>query len=935
MKNGKILVLVLLLVTLQSNAIAQLTGIKTIPGSYASIKLAVDDLNANGVGAGGVTFNITPGHVEIVPTGGLIIDITANQPTPGNPVVFQRSGAGINPVLQTDVSGSGTITGTTLGGVGDAILWLAGADYITFNNIDFVEQYTGSSQTLKTEYGILMVRKSSTDGCKHITYNGCTVQQQQSDIYSSCISTTNRNLAGVSTNPTTIDGRHESISIQGCTLNNSFNGMYFAGFADSSPYDLYDHFFDIGGTTGNILSNIGSGLAGTSNDARWGIYCLFLDSIIISNNTIRINNGSNNGSIIALYLSNGMNSSATVDNNDISDTCGTTLTGSLYALYCAFGADGVDNTINITNNTIHDCRFDGASNGGSYYIYVSFSPYTVNITGNTIRDNYHGDGSSTATGNQYSIFRSSTNSNFDASCTISNNVIKNIRRTQSTPGSGNSICIYSPGGAYNYEVSNNTIDSIYSTTSTTNMAGIYCSYSAPGMNSIHDNTVSNLMKVSGTTGSLFGIYNGNNTDTTSTYNNTVFNLYNNATTGATYGYNNSGSPTDGYENVYNNTIHDLHPNSRGFCTGISVISGSSASIKNVFGNNVYNIVNDSIGDAGGIVASGFTTGNVHSNRVHGISSAKNLDDMGTAFGMLVTGASGSTANVYNNMISEVYAPVNNSGLGVIGLFVVGDTSNISYNTIYIDSSSLGLNTGCYAVYLSGINAILKNNIIINKFTPSGSGSIVGIYKDSATVYSSVSNNNNVYVPTGASNYFYSNGSNTYSTFATFQTAVSPAETNSFAEDSPFMNVSTHPYNLDMKTNVPTLCDGGAMPIPGITTDIHGTTRNPSMPDVGADEFDIITSIEPSSLPMTYELYQNYPNPFNPATKIKFDIPKAGFVSLKVYDITGREVATLVNRDLEASRYEVEWNGSQFASGVYFLRINAGDFVKIQKMMLIK
>ena len=87
--------------------------------------------------------------------------------------------------------------------------------------------------------------------------------------------------------------------------------------------------------------------------------------------------------------------------------------------------------------------------------------------------------------------------------------------------------------------------------------------------------------------------------------------------------------------------------------------------------------------------------------------------------------------------------------------------------------------------------------------------------------------------------------------------------------------------------------------------------------------------------MVYELYQNYPNPFNPSTKIKFDIPKAGFVSLKIYDITGREIATLVNRELEASRYEVEWNGAQFASGVYFFRINAGDFVKVQKMMLIK
>jgi hypothetical protein len=100
-----------------------------------------------------------------------------------------------------------------------------------------------------------------------------------------------------------------------------------------------------------------------------------------------------------------------------------------------------------------------------------------------------------------------------------------------------------------------------------------------------------------------------------------------------------------------------------------------------------------------------------------------------------------------------------------------------------------------------------------------------------------------------------------------------------------------------------------------------------------DQLSSITQI--SEIPEVYDLYQNYPNPFNPTTKIKFDIPQAGFVSLKVYDITGREVAQLVNSNLEAARYEVEWNGAQFSSGVYFFRIQAGDFVKVQKMMLTK
>ena len=82
---------------------------------------------------------------------------------------------------------------------------------------------------------------------------------------------------------------------------------------------------------------------------------------------------------------------------------------------------------------------------------------------------------------------------------------------------------------------------------------------------------------------------------------------------------------------------------------------------------------------------------------------------------------------------------------------------------------------------------------------------------------------------------------------------------------------------------------------------------------------IITGINniSSTIPVEYNLYNNYPNPFNPSTSIKFDIPKAGFVSLKVYDLTGRELATLVNEVLQPSSYKVEWNGSGFSSVVYF------------------
>lgn len=1030
--------LLLIITQANANAGAPLTGTKTIPGTYATIAAAITDLNANGVGTGGVIFNIAPGHTETVPSGGLIINITTDLPTAGNPVVFQRGSAGANPIIQTDVSGSGIISGTTLGGTGDAILWLVGTDYITFNNINFVEQYTGGTQSLKMEYGILMVRASSTDGCRNVTINGCTIQQQQSNIYSSCISTANRDAAGVTTNPTTTDGRHESISVQGCTLNNSFNGMWFVGYAAPDPRDLYDHFYNIGGTTGNTLSNIGTGLAGTTTGSHYGIYAQYQDSLTVSNNTVRVNTGSNSASAYGIYLTTGINSSATISNNNVSDTLGGT-SSTHYAIYDGIGATGVDNTVNITNNTVHSCRYDGATTGVNYYIYVGTNPYNVNVTGNIIRDNYIGNGSSTATGSNYAIYRASSNTTFGSTYTVANNTIKNIRRNQSVPGTGTNYMIYISSGAYNYEVNNNTIDSIFSTSTSSSLAGIYCSYTAAGMNSIHDNTVSNLMKVSGTSGSVYGIYNSNSTDSTSTYNNTIFNLYNNATTGTLYGYYNFGSAAGGYENVYNNTIHDLTNNSSGVCIGMNVATGTTVNTleKNVYGNLVYNIENDSIGQTGGIRVDYANTGFIHSNRVYNISNNENDASLPAAYGMLLGGTTiAANYTVFNNMISEVYAPISNSSLGVLGLWINGGAlSQVYYNTIYMDGSASGTNTGNYALYVAGTtDATLKNNIIVNKFTPAGTGANIAIFKATGVIYNTASNNNNVYVPAGASNFIYYDGAATHQTFANFQTAVAPAETNSFTENSPFVNVSSTPYNLDMSTIIATLCEGGAMPIAGITTDIHGTTRNGTTPDVGADEFDGIgpvtvapvlvapangallvplnplmdwntaansseyriqistdstfgtttldvdtvtasqlqlpnnflavntkyywrvagknaigegpyssvwnfttgvTNIEPTSLPTVYELYRNYPNPFNPTTKIKFDIPENSFVSLKIYDITGREVANLVSQEMAPGRYEFDWNASAYSSGVYFYRINAGSFVKTYKMILNK
>lgn len=103
-----------------------------------------------------------------------------------------------------------------------------------------------------------------------------------------------------------------------------------------------------------------------------------------------------------------------------------------------------------------------------------------------------------------------------------------------------------------------------------------------------------------------------------------------------------------------------------------------------------------------------------------------------------------------------------------------------------------------------------------------------------------------------------------------------------------------------------------------------------------EDFSIPVSVEnENGLPVVYALEQNYPNPFNPSTKINFSIPENGVVTLKVFDILGKEVMTLVDEVMPASHHTVEFDASMLSSGIYFYRIQVNSFVSVKKMMLIK
>ncbi|MCK5816452.1 MAG: T9SS type A sorting domain-containing protein, partial [Candidatus Marinimicrobia bacterium] len=96
-----------------------------------------------------------------------------------------------------------------------------------------------------------------------------------------------------------------------------------------------------------------------------------------------------------------------------------------------------------------------------------------------------------------------------------------------------------------------------------------------------------------------------------------------------------------------------------------------------------------------------------------------------------------------------------------------------------------------------------------------------------------------------------------------------------------------------------------------------------------------TSIEDKMVPSEYCLHQNYPNPFNPLTKISFEIAQAGNISLDVYDISGNRISSLMNGFQNAGSYSVEFSADYLPTGVYFYRLQAGNWIDTKKMLIIK
>ena len=821
----KLFYLLILAIGLSQFAFGQLTGIKTIPGSYATIAAAITDLNTSGVGAGGVTFNIAAGYTETfaTPTAG---NITTNTGTLANQIIFQKSGAGADPKI-TAATGTGTM---------DAIITFAGVQYVTFNGIDVYENAANLTATTQMEWGYAILKASATQGSQNITIKNCTISLNNTNTGTWGIYSNNHTAASTTQlTVTAVTGQNSNNKFYGNTITNCYNGIYLYGYSDATaPYLYYDQNNDIGSVTGNGINNFGGGA-----NVEYMIYVSYQNGVTIANSNISGTSATGNGSIYGIYGGTSTNANASIYGNAISIVQTAATTGYIYGIYnTGLGTGGTTNTLNIYNNTVQNCQAPASTTSYFYGIYNSATAMTNNFYGNTVTNNVFGG--------SYYMYLCYCTSTAGGTSNVYNNTVTNNQRSGLGTQSGTSYlyCLYIPGSGttviHDNTISGNSIGPVGPTYGGY-IYSLYCSNSALQQtvynNSIHDQTITS----SYTSGhAIYGVYSfPSSTSTGTIYNNNVYNLTI-ACTSTGYGY------MYGIYSYYESAI---------------------------YGNNVYNmnITNTSTGYGYGYgyYLNGSTqSNNIYKNKLYGVSMA---GASGYFYGLYV--GSGVTMNVYNNYISDLKAPASTSATAVSGIYLSGGTTdNVYYNTVYLNAQSTSTTTfGTNGIYASTTPTVeLRNNIVINTSTAPGSTTYAtAAYKRSSTTltsYTAASNNNDFYVGTpSATNLVFTDGTNNIQTLAAYKTFVTPRDAASITELTPFVNIASTPYDLHVKTTVATQCESGGANVATYTTDYDGDIRQGnagyvgtgSAPDIGADEFNgILQDLTPPMITYTPFLNTN-------------------------------------------------------------------------------
>lgn len=533
-KTMKKSVLLLALLVWSGITFAQLTGTKTIPGDYTSVAAAIAALNTQGVGAGGVTFNIAAGYTETLSsvTAGLINTTTGSATSP---IVFQKSGAGANPLITAGTPGTGTM---------DNVFCVLGTDYITFDGINIQENPANTTTTTQMERGYAVLKASATNGSQFVTIKNCNISLAQS--HTATYGIYSNNITNVSTTQLSIassDGTNSNNKFYSNTFSNIYNGIYLYGFADgTAPYAFYDQNNEVGKDGGNTFTSLGGG-----SSTAYCFYSLYQNNLRLANNSFlgTVGTSASSGAFYCVYMSTMNNANLDVYNNIITVTYNGT--GAFYGMYSLAGGSGTSNTTNIYNNQVTNCNIPNATSAAFYGMYM-YGGLNSNFYNNSVTNNTYGSSTATATGSIYGIYHycSPTGTGL---ANVYGNTVANNSRVQSAIGTGTGYHFYTSGGNGTMNMYNNTVNNQTIGSSSTQYIA-YILYS--GIKYFYNNTITNILNSNG--GTLYSIYNGNGSGDAVFYNNQVRNINGNVAGSIVYGFYQS-SGTNVY--LYNNFFSEL------------------------------------------------------------------------------------------------------------------------------------------------------------------------------------------------------------------------------------------------------------------------------------------------------------------------------------------------------------------------------------------
>ena len=690
---------ILIFVGINLNVRAQLSGTYTIPGNFNTIADAIDSLNQVGVGSGGVIFNVAAGHTET--SANVTISIVTNQPTALNNVVFQKSGAGLNPLITASPGVSASF---------DGIIKFSGADYITFDAIDLLDPSSNSGTTAAMEWGYALMRADTSNGSQYNVIKNCTITLQKIITLSIGIYIINRDTTGTVRNTGIPSGQNSFNKFYGNTISNVYKGIVAISTSTILQKDV-DNEIGVNGQTANSVTNWGG-----STVSAEGIRCEGQTNVKIINNIVNGGAGTSGSAAVLGIMATLFGSLPNAGNYEIAYNQVTISASSSSQAHSGIRALANGDTVRIHHNIVENCNIGQTTNAGNGILHDPVG----NVNASYIHHNIIRNNTLSGTG----VF---TLLNTGAASGVINNLVissNQIHGNQKSGVSGTLSCITTPDGSINCDsnqVYSNSIPNS-SGTSASIIYGYFNSGNNPSVENVFYNQIYNLT-TGGSNSSASSIVSGirSNLSTSSTAvkeikGNIVYGLAGvsgNLTTGGVIGiWSTAGASTL----INTNKIYNLtNSGSSGTTAGCWVTSGVSISIRD-------NLINDlrapNSGNANAVIGL-----NITSTTANSTISARDNSIYLRASGGSTFGSSGVSVTASATATTAALELMNNS---IINVSSAGSTSGstVSYRRSTTSLVNYAL-TSDSNNYYSG-NPISPSNLIF--FDGTNSDQTLAAYK---------------------------------------------------------------------------------------------------------------------------------------------------------------------------------------------------------------